>query len=131
MKARNQSSSPVSSTMMCCPVSGPVTMFEYDRSRVSAPNNSIFKHGAKGEFEALVNEIGGMEYGQKKTVSMEYLSSFASSYFHKGKWHNPADILLSNIMGSSFEYVYDVNSMHAEVTFSRLANGKNKVVKVV
>jgi hypothetical protein len=40
MKARNQSSSPVSSTMMVCPVSGKVPTFEYDKTRKSISQSS-------------------------------------------------------------------------------------------
>lgn len=121
MKARNQSSSPVSRTMMCCPVSGPVQMLEYDNSKlkVKAPNNSIFKSGAKNEFERLVNQVGDMDYGQQITVSHGYLSSLVSGYFHKNKWYNPAERVLNNIMGSSFEYTYETNDMRGTVTFFR------------
>lgn len=63
-----------------------------------------------------------MQQGENLTFCYDQLNRQIAGRWHNSSYFNPADLILENIIGSSYEYYYEISNNLDKVTFYRLKN---------
>lgn len=70
--------------------------------------------------EHIVRKVAQLGKGQSIEVTANALELYVPAFHHNGVLFTSADNVLEQIMGSAYEFSYQVNELKRTVTFSRL-----------
>lgn len=74
----------------------------------------------RSALDCAVKHVRRLRPGERIGISRSLLDDIGRMEHNGARW-NPADRVLENIVGSSYEFRYDINPASLEVMFERLA----------